>query len=162
MTKRVWKAGVVTVVLAAAALVSAVLAQADNERGHAVRGGGTSIISGGTGAPGYVPVLTKVAFNWSGESGRFDCLALAPSTPTGPKSGEFDANAMYVTGAITSARVSDSQAVLKGTATVTGLGAGSNQAFTLTVARGGPGATVVLEVSNMTFHETLLEGTIDF
>ena len=35
-------------------------------------------------------------------------------------------------------------------------------AFTFTVTRGGPGATLVLDVSGLTFNETVLEGQIAF
>jgi hypothetical protein len=69
---------------------------------------------------------------------------------------------MYVTGSITSAEVHARNAVLKGTATVTGAGAGTALPFTLTVVSGGPGATLVLEVSGLTFKETVLEGEIEF
>ena len=34
--------------------------------------------------------------------------------------------------------------------------------FTATVTRGGPGATLVLEVSGLTFSEIVLEGEIRF
>ena len=44
----------------------------------------------------------------------------------------------------------------------TGLGAGSDRPFTATVTRGGPGATLVLEVSGLTFREILLEGQFRF
>jgi hypothetical protein len=37
---------------------------------------------------------------------------------------------------------------------------GSNRAFTFTVTPGGPGATLVLDVSGLTFNETVLEGEI--
>ena len=50
--------------------------------------------------------------------------------------------------------------VLAGTATVTGVGAGTNKPFTMTADRGGPGAKVVLVVSGLTFGETPLEGPI--
>jgi hypothetical protein len=129
---------------------------------HEVRGGGTSMVAGGTGAPSYIPVITKFAFNWSGSAGRFECLALMPSTATGPESGDFEVNAMYVTGTITSAEVKGHTAVLTGTSTVTGLGAGSNRPFTLTVTSGGPGATLVLVVSGLTFNEIVIEGEIAF
>lgn len=35
------------------------------------------------------------------------------------------------------------------------------QPFTAKVTRGGPGATITLEVSGLTFHEILVEGHID-
>ena len=102
-----------------------------------VSGAGRTIIEGGTG-------------------GAFECLALAP----GSESGSFEVNAMYVTGTVSSATVTGNTAVLHGTATVTGLGAGHNVPFTATVQAGGPGTTVVLEISGLTFHEILLEGQI--
>ncbi len=130
---------------------------------HEIRGGGTSLVTGGTGSPSFVPVMTKFAFNWSGSAGRFECLALMPSAAAGtPGSGNFDTNAMYVTGTITTAEVNGHTAVLTGTSTVTGIGAGSNRAFTLTVTQGGPGATLVLVVSGMTFNEIVIEGEIAF
>lgn len=43
-------------------------------------------------------------------------------------------------------------------ATVTGIGAGQHQPFTATVAAGGPGATLVLEVSGLEFDEILVDG----
>jgi hypothetical protein len=147
------------------ALALAVIAQAgdkDKERGRSVRGAGTTIVEGGTGAPSFDPLLTKVAFHWESAGGHFECLALAPSAKAGDSgSGNFDTNVMYVTGAITSAETHGRTAVLKGSATVTGVGAGSNQPFTATVKRGGPGATLVLEVSGLTFREILLEGQFE-
>jgi hypothetical protein len=157
-------AGMLGVVLAAILIVTNVVAQATSD-GPAVdvRGGGTSIVAAGTGAPDFTPVITKVAFHWKRGEGRFECLALAPSAAAGsPGSGDFDTNAMYVTGEIDSATVAGSTVVLKGSATVTGLGAGSNRPFTLTSRRGGPGTRLVLEVSGLTFDETLLEGQIRF
>src|SRR5687768_6170638 len=85
-----------------------------------VRGGATTILEGGTGAPDFVPVITKLAFHWNGTRGDLECLALAPTDPAGdPGSGEFGANVMYVTGPITSGTVEGHRAVLRGTATVT-------------------------------------------
>jgi hypothetical protein len=128
------------------------------------RGGGTTIIQGGTGpAGGFVPVITKIAFHAERQgqvvSGDFECLALAPAVPVGNGSGQFTVNAMYVTGQITSAQVTGDTATLKGTAKITGLGAGTNVPFTFVVRRGGPGATSVLTVSGLTFNEILLDGS---
>jgi hypothetical protein len=139
----------------------------DGQNKHVVRGGGTSMVAGGTGAPSFIPVTTKFAFNWSGSAGRFECLALMPSAAAGtPGSGNFDTNAMYVTGTISSVDVKGNTAVLKGMAVVTGLGAsvpaGSLKPYTLTVTSGGPGATLVLVVSGMTFNEIVIEGEIAF
>ena len=130
-------------------------------RGISVQGAGTTIITGG--GPGTTPILTKVGINFEDGSGSFDCLALMPTPSEGkPGSGIFDKNIMYVTGAITDATIQGNTAVLTGTATVTGVGAGTNKAFTVTADRGGPGTKVVLVVSGLTFTETLLEGSITF
>jgi hypothetical protein len=66
---------------------------------------------------------------------------------------------MYVTGNIAGGTISGGTATLNGTANVTGLGAGSNVPFTFVVQGGGPGATSVLSVSGLTFHEVLLDGS---
>src|SRR2546427_11634884 len=54
------------------------------------RGAGKTIIEGGTGAPGFVPVITTVAFhaegNDGGVTGAFECRALAPSVASRPGS----------------------------------------------------------------------------
>ena len=123
-------------------------------------GAGHTIIEGGTGGSAPLPVQTVLAFHATQQGGAFECLALAPAAATGDGSGRFEINAMYVTGAITSVAVSGHTAVLRGTATVSGLGAGHNLPFTATVQAGGPGTTVVLEISGLTFHEILLEGHI--
>ena len=146
---------------AAALLGSAAPQVAAGEEGggdHQVSGAGRTIIEGG--APGFIPVITVLAFHANGRGGDFECLALAPTTASGPGSGQFEVNAMYVTGTVTSVQVSGGTAVLKGTATVTGLGAGTNRAFTFTVTAGGPGTTAMLDISGLTFHEILLEGQI--
>ena len=115
------------------------------------RGGGTTIIHGGTGSPGFVPVITTIAFHatrsGNSASGSFECLAQAPEAGTDSKSAQFTVNAMYVTGQITGANVSGDTATLTGTANITGLGAGSNVPFTFVVQKGGPGATSVLTVT---------------
>ena len=91
--------------------------------------------------------------------GHFECLALTPSAAPGAAgSGNFDINAMYVTGSITSVSVKGSTADLKGTASVTGLGAGSNVPFESTAVAGGPGTTLVLKISGLTFNEIVLLG----
>jgi hypothetical protein len=162
--KRAVVAGILGVVLAATLMVMTVIARATGDRPVSyVRGGGTSIVAGGTGEPDFTPVITKVAFHWINGEGRFECLALAPSKPAGaPGSGNFDTNAMYVTGEVDSASVVGRTVVLNGSATVTGVGAGSNRPFTVTAWRGGPGTRLVLEVSGLTFDETLLGGQIRF
>lgn len=124
------------------------------------RGAGKTIIEGGTGGTTPVPVTTTVAFHADENGGDFECLALAPASGTGNGSGDFSVNAMYVTGKVTSLKVNGRTAILMGTATVTGLGAGTNVPFTVEVLQGGPGTTVKLTVSGLTFHEILLEGQI--
>lgn len=142
---------------------SRLLADQHHDTAIIAEGAGTTIIQGGTGTPGFVPVLTKLGFHaertGTGITGDFECLALAPEVPTGPGSGQFTVNAMYVTGSVTGATVDAGSATLTGTANVTGLGAGSNVSFTFVVQSGGPGATSVLNVSGLTFHEVLLEGS---
>jgi hypothetical protein len=125
---------------------------------HRAAGAGTTIIEGGTGGTSPVPVTTKVAFHATGSGGDFECLALAPPQPTGPGSGAFTINVMYVTGKVNALSVNGDAAVLRGVASVTGLGAGQHRSFTVTITDGGPGATVVLTVSGLTFHEILLDG----
>ena len=69
---------------------------------------------------------------------------------------------MYVTGKVTSLEIGKGVATLRGTATVTGIGAGQGASFIASVQAGGPGTTVKLDVSGFTFHEILVEGHIDF
>ena len=140
----------------------------ESHKGIIAEGAGTTIIQSGTGAPGFVPVLTTIAFHAAkgdnGVTGSFECLAKAPEASTGSKSAQFTVNAMYVTGQITGASVRDDTATLTGTANVTGLGAGSNVSFTFVVQKGGPGATSVLTVRTLPtlpFHEILLEGSFE-
>jgi hypothetical protein len=67
---------------------------------------------------------------------------------------------MYVTGKVTSAQIAQRTATVRGIATVTGLGAGKDVPFTAVVVAGGPGATIRLDVSGLSFREILLEGQI--
>jgi hypothetical protein len=167
MRKRL-KAWVIIAIVGGAALLAAVIAPSGTPAegksdAQSIRGAGTTMLESGTGAPSFTPVITKVAFHWQAGTGHFECLALAPSADAGsPGSGNFDTNVMYVTGPITAAEINGDTAVLKGSSTVTGLGAGSDRPFTATVSRGGPGATLVLEVSGLTFKEILLEGQFRF
>lgn len=133
------------------------------------RGAGTTIVEGGTGsAGGFVPVLTTLAFHAQKEggivTGAFECLARAPENSTGTGSAQFTLNAMYVTGQITGAIVSGDAATLTGTATITGLGVGTNVPFQIVVRRGGPGTTAVLTTEGsprLVFNEVLLEGSFE-
>src|SRR6266568_8541994 len=152
--------------IAMASAVTSVCAQPAQAVKVLARGAGQTIIQGGTGqAGGFVPVITTIAFHaerqGQGVSGDFECLAIAPAVPTGEGSGQFTVNAMYVTGQITSVVVDGETATLKGTPTITGLGAGTNVPFIFVVRKGGPGSTAVLTASGLTFHEILLEGSFE-
>jgi hypothetical protein len=151
-------------VIAATAAGTQVALGREDPVGHLrIRGGATTMLESGTGAPDFTPVLTKLAFHWDGRTGDLECLAIAPSAPAPDAgSGDFDANIMYVTGPVTSARVIGDTAALEGTATVTGVGAGEDLPFQLTVRRGGPGTTAVLEISGLVFREIVLEGQVIF
>jgi hypothetical protein len=153
-------------------LLSAILPRSvrgSDSSGRVIRGGGTTIIEGGTGSGGgFVPVITTVAFHATSVgdrvTGDFECLARAPLSATGAGSAEFTTNAMYVTGQITGAKVSGDTATLSGSATITGLGSGSEVPFTFLVRKGGPGATAVLTTGGDTplvFHEVLVEGAFE-
>src|SRR5229473_6609837 len=150
------------VTLALIASVSGPAAVAAESDSHLqVSGAGRTIIEGGTGGTSPLPVMTVLAFHANAQGGDFECMALAPAAATGDGSGRFEVNAMYVTGNVTSVAVSGHTAVLHGTATVTGLGAGHNLPYTATVRAGRPGTTVTLEISGLTFHEILVEGQIN-
>ena len=132
------------------------------------RGGGKTIIQGGTGQPGFVPVITTIAFHAEQKgqviSGDFECLALAPAVATGNGSGQFTVNVMYVTGQITGLQIQGDKATLQGTATITGLGAGTNVPFTFVVRKGGPGSTATLTTEGsprLVFNEILFEGAFE-
>ena len=127
------------------------------------------MIEGGTGsAGGFVPVMTTVAFHASssdgGATGSFECLARAPRAATGLGSADFTTNAMYVTGEVTNVKVSGNVVTLTGSATITGLGAGTGVPFTFVAQKGGPGAAAVLTTDGTThleFHEVLVEGSFE-
>jgi len=139
----------------------------DAPAGTIARGAGTTIIHGGTGSPDFLPVITTVAFHAElsdgGTTGEFDCLAFAPEAKTGSKSGQLTVNAMYVVGKITGASVQGDTATLTGTASITGLGVGTDVPFTFVVHRGGPGAAANLTVNSLTFafNEILVQGAFE-
>jgi hypothetical protein len=131
--------------------------------GTRIQGGGSTMVTGGTGAPAFTPVITKLGFHWRDGQGYLECLALASSAAAGtPGSDNFDTNVMYVTGEITSVEIQGAFATLHGVANVTGLGAGLNLPFTAMAERGGPGTRFVLTISGLTFDEIFLEGHIAF
>ncbi len=137
----------------------------DNDNGQIARGAGTTIIHGGTGSPNFVPVITTLAFHaersGGGVTGEFECLALAPDKTSGPGSGQFTVNVMYVVGKVNGASVHEDTATLTGTADITGLGVGTNVPFTFVVHKGGPGSAAELIVNSLPtlpFHEILVQG----
>jgi len=143
------------------------LALGDSSQGTTIaRGAGTTIIEAGTGSSGgFIPVFTTLAFhaeeNGGIVTGDFECFARVPESATGTGSAAFTVNAMYVTGLITGAVVNGDAATLTGTATITGLGHGSNVPFNIVVHRGGAGAIAVLTTAGLVFHEILVEGSIE-
>jgi hypothetical protein len=151
-------AAVVLISLAFTGPGTSVTAQAETVKHAQVSGAGKTMIEGGTGGAAPLPVTTLVAFHADAAGGDFECLAFAPSQVTGPESGEFDTNVMYVTGKVTSLEIGNGVATLHGTATVTGLGAGQGLPFTAVVHSGGPGATLKLDISGLTFPEILVDG----
>jgi len=153
-------AGAVLIVLAVVGPSTSVVAKGEAGKHLRISGAGKTIIEGGTGGAAPVPVTTLVAFHADAQGGDFECLAFAPSQVSGTGSGEFDANVMYVTGKVTSLDSSNGVAILRGTATVTGIGAGQDVSFVASVQAGRPGATVKLDVSGFTFHEILVDGHI--
>jgi hypothetical protein len=163
-----WGAAIILVFILVASLPRSVRGS-DSASRIIARGGGTTIIEGGTGsAGGFVPVITTVAFHATsvggGVAGSFECLARAPRARTGDGSADFTTNAMYVTGKITGAKVSGDTATLTGSATITGLGAGTGVPFTFVVRKGAAGATAVLTTDGDThfeFHEVLVEGSFE-
>jgi hypothetical protein len=150
--------------------------------GQVISGGGETLVLGGSGGNPPVPVKTNFGFRIVKDGdqvdGRFECLALAPSAPSGPGSGTFTENIMYVTGRVTSvSQLTSDGAMFSGTATVTGLGAGVNLPFNCEVQNvtgtpvaskpnasgvtvGGPGARMTLVVSGLTFDEIVTQGGI--
>src|SRR5437870_2833473 len=156
-----WRwAGAVLIALAVIGPVTSAVVTGETSKHGRVSGAGKTIIEGGTGGTAPVPVTTLVAFHADTQGGDFECLAFAPSQVSGTGSGEFDANVMYVTGKVTSLEIAKGVAVLRGAATVTGLGAGQDVPFTALVHAGGPGTTVRLDVSGLTFPEILVDGHI--
>src|SRR5256886_13157243 len=162
MKKRALILALVLTLLVGSGLYWVVSVQAQSREGtSSIAGAGTSLIEGRTGATSFHPVETTFAFHWSNGQGHFECLALTPNAAPGAAgSGAFDTNVMYVAGPITSVSVEGSTAVFKGTASVTGLGAGSNVPFEATAVAGGPGTTLVLVISGLTFNEIVLAGQI--
>jgi hypothetical protein len=158
-TRRVAAAGTAAILLLALVLTIGVgTSDRADSATHAAAGAGETIIQGGTGGDTPLPVTTVVAFHARPGGGHFECLALAPPRATGPGSGEFTVNVMYVTGEVRSLTVNGDTAVLRGVATVTGIGAGQRQPFTVRLTEGGPGATLVLTISGLTFREILVDG----
>jgi hypothetical protein len=159
--KRWWLyAGAVLIALAVVGSMSSAVVTGETAKHGRVSGAGKTIIEGGTGGTAPLPVTTLVAFHADAQGGDFECLAFTPSEVTGAGSGEFNVNVMYVTGKVTSLEIGNGLATMRGTATVTGLGAGQGLPFTASVHAGGPGTTVKLDVSGLAFAEILVDGHI--
>ena len=175
LRKSILSKPVMMVVLVLASFVLTILLSArtvsgrnsDDSAGPIARGAGTTIIHGGTGSPGFLPVITTVAFHAErsdgGTTGEFDCLAFAPEAATGSHSGQLTVNAMYVVGKITGANVHQDTVTLTGVSDITGLGAGTNVPFTFIAHRGGSGAPAILTVNSLTFsfNEILVQGAFE-
>jgi hypothetical protein len=159
----------VPVLLALAAVIhTRPVAGHESETDWIARGGGTTLIHGGTGPSAFTPVQTTLSFyaqrSGSSVTGSFDCLAVAPETGGGSQSAQFTVNVMYVVGTVEGATVNGDAATLTGHATITGLGVGTNVPFTFVVRRGGPGTTAELTVNTLPglpFHEVLLNGNFE-
>src|SRR6266851_8298667 len=85
------------VVIAVGSTMTSTGAQSESTTNVLAQGGGRTIVQGGTGQPGFVPVVTTIAFHAekTGQvvSGGFECLALVPAVATGNGSGQFTVNA---------------------------------------------------------------------
>ena len=160
MPKWLLGAGAVLIAFVVVGSMTHAVATGESAKHGRVSGAGRTIIEEGTGGTAPVPVTTLVAFHADAHGGDFECLALAPSIATGAGSGEFTANVMYVTGKVTSLEIGSGVATLRGIATVTGLGAGHDLPFTVLVHPGGPGTTLKLDISGLSFPEILVDGHI--
>src|SRR5207253_7801607 len=91
---------IVGLVLGATFLTRSVLGL-DSHSSAIARGAGTTIIQGGTGSPGFVPVLTTLAFHAEREAGTvtgaFECLARAPENSTRSGSAKCTQSAYSIT-----------------------------------------------------------------
>jgi hypothetical protein len=152
--------GVALAALVVVGSITSPVAIGEEAKHGRVSGAGRTIIEGGTAGASPLPVTTLVAFHADAQGGDFECLAFLPSHATGAGSGEFDTNVMYVTGKVTSLEIGNGVATLRGIATVTGLGAGHDLPFTVLVHPGGPGTTLKLDISGLTFPEILVDGHI--
>jgi hypothetical protein len=166
--KRKWIVGA-SAILLGLALCWGLLAQSGSPSNPEVlvRGAGTTVLEGGTGSPDFVPVMTQIAFHVERIDGaiigNFECLALAPPASSGPSSGAFTTNVMYVTGTVQGLAIEGDTIRISGGSDCTGLGAGSNVPFSCVIKKGGPGATVVLTAgaNQQVFRETLLNGSFE-
>jgi hypothetical protein len=162
MKKRALIFALVLTLLVGAGLYWAVSAQAKSTAAtHSVAGAGTSLVEGGTGAPLVPPGRDHLRLSleqWAGP-------LRVPGTHAERSSGScrqwqlrHQRNVRHRANHLGQRR--GTTAVFKGTASVTGLGAGSNVPFEATAVAGGPGTTLVLVVSGLTFNEIVLAGQI--
>ena len=165
--RRSWIAGLLALPLGIGARRALAQSGPQLNVGVLARGAGTTMLEGGTGAPDYVPVITRVAFRVSliegGVVGAFECLALAPAEVQGSRSGDFTQNVMYVTGNVSAASVQGDSIRIEGNSECTGIGVGSNVPFSAVIRKGGPGTTLVLTAGSppQVFREILLEGIFE-
>lgn len=130
-----------------------------------VVGGATTIIKGRTDAPDLTPTIATLGVNAERDGGSLECVAFVSSAAPGkPGSGVFDKQIMYLTGTINSIEVSgtdpDFIAFVRGTATVTGLGAGKGVPLEGTIHSGGPGVSFELKFSGLTLNGIVTDGSI--
>src|SRR5947209_18468518 len=107
-------AAAVLIALAVVGPSTRIVAKGEAGKHLRVSGAGKTIIEGGTGGAAPVPVTTLVAFHAPAQGGDFECLAFAPSLPSGTGCGQFDANVMCVTGKLTYQEIENGVAKLLG------------------------------------------------
>jgi len=149
--------------LAATAVMQASPAASAPLAAHRAAGGGHTIIEGGAAGSESVPVTTLVAFQGGSSSGGgdFECLARAPPRSTGPGSGAFTSNVMHMTSMVALPPGTGRSVVFRGTATITGLGAGHDRPLHCESHRRPPRAAALPTVCGLTFHEILTDGHFD-
>lgn len=163
-----------TLIIALAAATVLVAMAAGGDKPFAVFGAGESLLAAGNGATeleSLTPAITRFAIRAvqpKGDvaSGRFECIAIVPEAAAGTGSGEFTQNVMYVSGIVTGLeQVDKDTAVISGIGPCTGIGAGTEVNFEVTVERGGPGARLQLSVDTLpgvVFNEIVTDGLIEF
>src|SRR5438132_8886176 len=99
----------------------------------------------------------------SDQGGNFECLAslpLAPALVSGPGSGELTVNATYVTRRVTGGYRRE-RGLLRRSATVTGIRSGQDVPCIVRVTAGWTRATLMLDVSTLSFLEFMVSRAQD-